>query len=141
MKGRNGSTSFLPLNKKGRLIKDVSSEKYLTEDQTKYVYDKIESGDEIRVRKVSQEIWNKRLLHEKLKGKEEINLYEKVLVSDINTLDKNKSQMEQWSILSDNLVYVRSVAYDDMSRVYIKMVDYQDHRKMYKKMGKEEGQR
>ena len=47
MKGRNGSTSFLPLNKKGGLIKRVCSEKYLTEDQTKYVHDKVESGDEI----------------------------------------------------------------------------------------------
>ena len=79
----------MPLNKKGGLIKDVSSEKYLTEDQTKHVYDKIELGDEIRVRRVSQEIQNKTLPHKKLKGKEEINLYEKVLVSDINTLDKN----------------------------------------------------
>ena len=64
------------------------------------------------------------LLHKNLKGKEEINLYKKVLVSDINTLDKNKSQMEQWSILSDNIVYVRSVDHDDMSGVNIKMVDY-----------------
>ena len=53
MKGRNGSTSFLPLNKKGRLTRFVSSGKYLTEDQTKYVYDKAELGDEIKVRKVS----------------------------------------------------------------------------------------
>ena len=113
--------------------------KNLTEDQTKYIYDKVELGDEIRVRKVSQEIQNKMLLHKKLKGREEINLYEKVLVSDINTLDKNKSQMEQWSILSDNIVYLRSVGYDDMSGVDIKMVDYCNHRKMYKKMGKEEG--
>ena len=45
--------------------------------------------------------------------------------------------MEQWSILSDNIVYVRSVGYDDMSRVDIKMVDYRDHKKMCKKMGKE----
>ena len=42
-----------------------------------------------------------------------MNLYEKVLVSDVNTLDKNKSQMEQWSILSDNIVYVRSVHYEE----------------------------
>ena len=140
MKGRNGSTSFLPLHKKGGLIKNVSSEKYLTEDQTKYIYDKVELGDEIKVKKVSQEIWNKTLLQKRSKEKEEINLYEKVLVSDINTLDKNKSQMEQWSILSDNIIYVRSVSYDEMSGVDIKMVDYQDHRKMYKKMGKEEGQ-
>ena len=67
-------------------------------------------------------------------------MYEKVLVSDVNTIDKNKSQMEQLSILSGNIVYVRSVGYDDMNRVDIKMVDYRDHRNMYKKMGKEEGQ-
>ena len=52
---------------------------------------------------------------------EEINLYEKVLVSDINTLDKYRSQMEQWFILSDNIVCVRTVGYDDMSGVDIKM--------------------
>ena len=62
-------------------------------------------------------------------------------MSDINTIDKNKSQMEQWSILSDNMVYVRLVGYDDMNGVDIKMVDYWDHQRMYKKMGKEEGQR
>ena len=67
-----------------------------------------------------------------------MNLYEKVLVSDVNMLDR--SQMEQWSILSDDIIYVRSVGYDEMSRVDIKMVYYQDHRKMYRKMGKEEGQ-
>ena len=61
-------------------------------------------------------------------------------MSDINTLDKNKSQMEQWSILSDNIIYVRSVSYDEMSGVDIKMVDYQDHREMYKKIDEEEGQ-
>ena len=56
-------------------------------------------------------------------------------------MDKNKSQMEQWSILSDNIVYVRSVSNDDMNGIDIKMVDYQDHRRMYRRMGKEEGQR
>ena len=61
--------------------------------------------------------------------------------SDVNTIDRNRSQMEQWSILSDNIVYVRSVSYDAMKGVDIKMVDYQDHWRMYKKMGKEEGQR
>ena len=71
----------------------------------------------------------------------DINLYEKVLLIDVNTMDKNKSQMEQWSILSDNIVYVRSVSNDDMNGIDIKVVDYQDQRRMYRKMGKEEGQR
>ena len=54
-------------------------------------------------------------------------------------MDKNKSQMEQWSILSDNIIYVRLVGNDDMNGIYIKMVDYRDHRRMYRRMGKEEG--
>ena len=49
MKGRNGPTSFLPLKKKGGLDSKVISEVCLTEDQAKYVYDKIESGDEHKV--------------------------------------------------------------------------------------------
>ena len=68
MKVRNGSTSFLPLNKKGGLIKDVSLEQCLTDDQTKYIYDKVELGDEIRVRRVSQEIQNKMLPHKRKRG-------------------------------------------------------------------------
>ena len=65
----------------------------------------------------------------------------KVLISDINMMNKNKSQMEQWSILSDNIIYVRSVGNDDMNGIDIKMVDYRDHRRMYRRMCKEEGQR
>ena len=69
MKGRNGSTSFLPLNKKGGLITNVFSKKCLTEEQTKYVYDKVELGDELKVRKVSQDIQNKLLLLETVNRK------------------------------------------------------------------------
>ena len=141
MKHRNGSTSFLPLNKKGGLITNVFSEKCLTEEQTKYVYDKVELGDELKVRKVSPDIQNILLLPKQLKERKDINLYEKVLVSDINMMNKNKSQMEQWSILSDNTVYVRSVGNDYINGIDIKMIDYQDHRRMHRTMGKEEGQR
>ena len=116
------------------------SEKCLTEKQTKYVYDKDESGDEIKVRKASLDIQSKLLPPKQVKERKDINLYEKVLVSDINMINKNKSQMEQWSILSDNIIYVRSVSNDDMNGIDIKMVDYRDHRRMYWKMGKE-GQR
>ena len=81
-------------------------------------------GDELKIRKVSPDIQSKPLLPKQLKERKDINLYQKVLVSDINTMDKNKSQMEQWSILSDNIVYVRSVSNDDMNGIDIKMVDY-----------------
>ena len=115
MKGRNGSTSFLPLKKKGGLDSKVISEVCLTENQAKYVCDKIESGDELKVEKtvLQQSIPN---LPKQVKERKDINMYEKVLISDMNTI-KNKLQMEQWSILSDNIVYVRSVGNDIMNGI------------------------
>ena len=50
-------------------------------------------------------------------------------MSDINTI-KNKLLMEQWSILGDNIVYVRSEGKGVMNAIDIKMVDYRDHRRM-----------
>ena len=55
MKGRNGSTSFLPLMKKGGLKSKVKSEACLTKDQAKQVYNKIQSGDEFKIRKTMQQ--------------------------------------------------------------------------------------
>ena len=65
---------------------------------------------------------------------------EKVLISDMNMI-RNNSQMGQWSILSHNIVYVRSEGNDIMNGIDIKMVDYRDHKRMYRKMGKEERER
>ena len=139
MKGRNGSTSFLLLKKKGGLDSKVISEACLTEEQTKYVYDKVESGDELKVRNTT--IQCNLLPSNQVREKKDINLYEKVLLSDINTINKNRSQMEQWSILSDNIVYVKSENNGVMNGIDIKTIDYQDHRRMYRKMGREEGGR
>ena len=45
--------------------------------------------------------------------------------------------MEQWSILSDNIVYVKSEYNNIMNGIDIKSIDYRDHKRMYRKMGKE----
>ena len=137
MKGRNGSTSFLPLMKKGGFQDKVKSGSCLTKEQIKQVYDKIESGEEVKIRKTMQQSNTK--LPKQMKGRKDVNQYEKVLISDRNMI-KNNSQMEQWSILSDNIVYVRSEDNDMMNGIDIKPIDYRDHKRMYKKMGKEEGE-
>ena len=74
-----------------------------------------------------------------MKERKDVNQYEKVLLSDRNMI-KNNSQMEQWSILSDNIVYVRSED-NIMNGIDIKMIDYRDHKRMYKKMSTEEGEK
>ena len=118
-------------------MKDKIFENCLTEEQTRYVYDTVESGNEIQVRKdvVRENI----LLPNVKRGKMDINLYEKVLVGDIKTMNKNISQMEQWSILSNNIVYVKLVSNDVYNGVDVKMVDYREHKRMFRRMGREEG--
>ena len=49
--------------------------------------------------------------------------------------------MEQWSILSVNIVYVKSEDNGVMNGIDIKTIDYRDHRRMYRKMNREEGGR
>ena len=41
MKGRNGSTSFLPLMKKGGFPGKIQSESCITKEQARQVYDNI----------------------------------------------------------------------------------------------------
>ena len=54
MKGRNGPTSFLPSKREGGLQIEISSEQCLTEEQTKQIYDKIELGEKVKIRKLDQ---------------------------------------------------------------------------------------
>ena len=137
MKGRNGSTSFLPLKKKGGLQGKIPSELSLTKEQAKQIYDKIESGEEVKIRRIIQQ--NTSILPKQVTSRKDVNQYEKALLSDKNMI-KSNLQMEQWSILSDNIVYVKSEDNDVMKGINIKSIDYRDHKRMYRKMGKEGGE-
>ena len=137
MKGRNGSTSFLPLKKKGGFQGEIPSELCLTKEQAKQIYDKIELGEEVKIRKIIQQ--NTSILPKQVTSRNDVNQYEKALMSDKNMI-KSNSQMEQWSILSDNTVYVKSEDNDIMNGIDIKPIDYRDHKRMYRKMGKQRGE-
>ena len=133
MKGRNGSTSFLPSKKKGGLQGKIPSELCLTKEQAKQIYDKIESG-EVKIRKIIQQ--NTSILPKQVTSRNDVNQCERALLSDRDMI-KSNSQVEQWSILSDNVVYVKSEDNDIMNSIDIKLIDYRDHKRMYRKMGGE----
>ena len=138
MKGRNGSTSFLPSKKKGALQKKLSSEQCLLKEQTKQIYDKVELGEEVKIRKLLQQ--NTSISPKQVLFANDVNHYEKAILSDRN-MKRSNSQMEQWSILSDNIVYVKSEDNDIMNGINIKLIDYREHKRMYRKMGKAGGER
>ena len=138
MKGRNGSTSFLPSKRKGAFQRRLPSDQCLTKEQMKQIYDKVELGEEVKIRKLVQHNTPISPRQEMLTN--DVNQYEKALLSDRN-IRRNNLQMEQWSILSDNIVYVRSEDSDIMNGINIKPIDYREHKRMYRKMGKEGGER
>ena len=52
MKGRNGTTSFLPLKVQGGFQRNISDQ-CLTREQVNQLYDKIEIGEVINIRKLN----------------------------------------------------------------------------------------
>ena len=138
MKGRNGSTSFLPSKRKGGFRGKLENEQCLTKDQTKYIYDKTDIGKEIRIGKLVQQIDPNSSKQETFV--DNVNQYEKALLSDKHTRRSN-AQMDQWPILSDNIIYVKSKDSDIMSGIDIKSIDYREHKRMYRRMNKEGGER
>ena len=99
----------------------------------KHIYDKVESGEEVKIKKLVQH-------NTPISPKQDVNQYEKAFLNDRN-MWRNNSWMEQWSILGDNIVYVRSEDNDIMNGINIKLIDYRQHKRMYRKMDKEGGER
>ena len=128
----------MPSKIKGGFQRKVPYEQCLTKEQTKQIYDKVETGEEIRIRNLVQQIISDSPKQETFVNN--INQYEKALLSDRN-MRRSNAQMEQGSILSDNIVYVRSEDSDIMNGINIKSIDYREHKRMYRKMGREGGER
>ena len=138
MKGRNGTTSFLPLKGKGGFQREISKQ-CLTKEQTKQIYDKIEIGEMVKLRKLDRH--DVPISPKQATFTNDVNQYEKALLSDRNMKRGNNSQIKQWSILSDNIVYVKSEDRDIMNGIDIKLIDYREHKRIYRKMGKEGGEK
>ena len=138
MKGRNGSTSFLPSKGKGGFQRRLPSDQCLTKEQMKQIYDKVKLGEEVKIRKLVQH--NTPISPKQEMFINDVNQYEKALLNDRN-MRRNNLQMEQWSILSDNIVYVRSEDNNIMNGINIKPIDYRQHKRIYRKMGKGGGER
>ena len=111
----------------------------LTEEQMRHIYKKVESGSEINIDTMKQEIDTYKLTVTKTSGEEEINPDQKVVLNNVYKDETRTVQMEYWSILSDNVKYVQ---HDEKSKTLhdleVKTLDYRHHKKMYHELkGKE----
>ena len=100
-----------------------------TEEQTKYVYKKVEQGSEINTETMRQEIDQEKLTEIKTGKEDEINPYQKVMLNNVYTDEIKTMQMEFWSLLSDNVKYIE---YDDKSAhsLDVETLDYRQHREL-----------
>ena len=120
MKGKNGTTSFLPERQKIGKVRFSEEVTYipnkertcLTKDQATQVYEEVEKNESINIQIVSQRTENEKKLRREQIKEEDLdtieNPYQKA-ITNINIKDKNKvDQMINWSIFSDKLRYVDS---------------------------------
>ena len=117
MKGKNGTTSFLPKKKKGGKVTFHEEVTYipnrermcLTKDQATQIYEEVEKNELINIQIDSKDNSKVR----KRQAKEEdidtnVNPYQKA-ISNADVRDENKiEQMINWSIFSDKIRYVDS---------------------------------
>ena len=118
MNGRDDATTFLPLDSRiGGWSRDrhPTIGQYLTRDQTKYVYKKVEMGEMINTVTIQQEIEQEKQLNRMDDESGEINPYRELIVNNAEKLESPMTQMEQWSILSNILNYVQHSKFNSMN--------------------------
>ena len=135
MKGRNGTTSFLPLKGQGGFQRNISNQ-CLTRKQANQLYDKIEIGEVINIRRLNRH--NNSIPQRQATFINDVKQYEKALLSGRIVKKGSNSQMKQWSILSDNIVYIRSEDRDIMNGIDIKPIDDTDTKEYIERWVKKE---
>ena len=143
MKGRNDSTTFLPLKSKiGGLVRYVKDKENicLMADQAKYIYKKAEQDSIGNIETIKQEIKDDRLDNDN-NNKEEQKQYQNIIMNKFNRENIITSQMEQWSILSNVVNYVQ---YDrnprDFYNLDVQAIDQKNHRKLNDRLKEEDRQ-
>ena len=132
MNGRNGTTTFLPLDSRiGGQGSDDSPivGQFLTREQTRYIYRKVETGEIINTDMIEQEIEQERQLSKIDDTNRETNPYQELIVNNAEKVETLMTQMEQWSILSNVLSYVQHSRFHSMKHTLnIKAVNKYKHK-------------
>ena len=118
MNGRDDTTTFLPLDFRisGQNRDSYSMVgQYLTRDQTRYIYKKVETGEMINTYTIQQEIGQEKQLNRRDDDNGEINPYRELTVNNAERTEPLILQMEQWSILSKILNYVQHSKFNSMN--------------------------
>ena len=132
MNGRDGTTTFLPLDSRiGGQGRDDSLTvgQFLTRKQTRYIYKKVETGDIINTDMIEQEIEQERQLSMIDDTNRETNPYQELIFNNAEKVETLMTQMEQWSIMSNVINYVQHSRFHSMKHTLdIKAVNKYKHK-------------
>ena len=98
MSGRDDTTTFLLLDFRiGGQSRDSCPmiRQYLTRDQTRYIYKKVEKGEMINMDTIQQEIEQEKQLNRIDDRNGEINPYRELIVNNAEKAEPLMTQMEQ----------------------------------------------
>ena len=98
MNGRDGTTAFLPLDsRKGGQDRynHPTVGQFLTREQTRYIYKKVEMGEIVNANMIEQEIEQERQLDKMDDTSREINPYKELIVNNAGKIEPLMTQMEQ----------------------------------------------
>ena len=118
MNGRDDTTTFLPLDFRiGGQSRDSCPAvgQYLTRDQNRYIYKKVETGEMINIDTMQQEIKQEKQLNRIDDKSGEIHPYRELIVNNAKRTEPLMMQMEQWSILSNVLNYIQHSKFNSMN--------------------------
>ena len=118
MNGRDGTTTFLPLDSKidGQInYTRPTLGQFLTREQASYVYKKVETGEMINTDTIHQEMEQEECLNKIDDISGETNLYQELIVNNAEKIQPLMMQMEQWSILSNVLSYIQHDRHNTMN--------------------------
>ena len=132
MNGRNGTTAFLSLDSRiGGQDRDnhPTVGQFLTREQARYIYRKVETWEIINTDMIEQEIEQEKQLNKIDDTSGEINPYQELIVNNAEKIESLMTQMEQWSILSNVLNYVQHSRFHSMNHTLdIKAVNKYKHK-------------
>ena len=118
MNGRDGTTTFLPLDSKigGQASHDRPNVgQFLSREQANYVYKKVETGKMINTDTIQQVMEQEEQLNKIDDMNGETNPYQELIVNNAERIEPLMMQMEQWSILSNTLNYIQHERHHTMN--------------------------
>ena len=129
MKGKNDSTSFLPLKSKtgGKVMYVHNKESLcLTERQANHVYKAMEKGNMINTKTMTSEMTQN----------QDDNPYKRVVLNNVYKIPEKCPEMKNWSIFSDNVRYVQ---HDQITAQNLNFdtLDYRNHKDLYLQLKEE----